>query len=201
MKPFSDRMILAWLAGALDPPLARRLEDELCSDPALRARVEALRSRASEPAERPRWRLPPRGVPVGLGATVTAERALHGLGSPGLGDGDLVGLHLELPDDTPRQVVVLTRQGAGWEVLLPRSADEVVPLDALWRDPGGRRVLYLSVDAADAAQLRAVLLAPLDLPVDWAAAPEARWRTLMALLDQGEIPVIVLDLAQERRGT
>jgi len=194
MKPFSDRMILAFLAGALDPSHARRLSSELDTDPQLRARAAVLRARLIEPVDPPRWRLPPLGVPVGLRAEFQAEAMM----GTGLRPGDLVRIRVLVADDTPRQVVVLARHEAIWSVLAPQSSDEILALADLEMDVEGRRVLYLTVDDAPEVQLRAVLLPPLDLPVDWALAPEARWRALQALLDEGDVPVIAVEIVLER---
>lgn len=194
MKPFSDRMILAFLAGALDPPLARRLATELESDPVLRARASALRDRLDEPPDAPRWRTPPVGVPFGLQVELQQASAF----GPGLRPGDLVEVRIRVSDDTPRQVVVLARAEAAWSVLLPQSPDELLPITALAQEPDGRRVLTLAVGEGPEVQLRAVLLPPLDLPVDWALAPEARWRALQALLDAGEVPAFVFELVLVR---
>lgn len=191
MRAFSDRTILAWLAGVLDPALARRLESELATDPELQARVEIQRARLREPTERPRWRLPPTGLPVGLDAA--AQRA-GTMGGP-LRPGDLVLVSLQVHDPTPRQVVVLARDRAAWTVLLPSAPDEVLALEDLALDTAGRRQLYLSIAEAPAVQRRAVLLPPLDLPVDWSLAPEERWAALQALLDQGEVPAFVVEIS------
>lgn len=195
MTPFSDRMILAWLAGVLDPPLAKRLGGELASDPSLQARVARLRERLAEPAEGPRWRLPPTGLAVGFSADLRAEASM----GAGLRPGDLVAVRLSVADDTPRQVVVLAREEAVWRVLSPESPEETLALAELEQDDSGQRVLYLSLAEAPEVQLRAVLLPPLDLPVDWSLAPEERWRALQALLDKGEVPAITLEISLRRR--
>jgi len=104
--------------------------------------------------------------------------------------GEAFAVTLEVPEaGGPFMVVILyAPPGAGWRVVLPDGPDDVLPLGALDARGGGHRLLELMTGPEAGRQRWAVLLAPLDAPVDWSMAPIERWAALRADLTGGRLP-------------
>ena len=93
-----------------------------------------------------------------------------------------------VPDDQPRQVVVMRRSEGDWEVRFPQDPADRLPLSDLPL-AGDRRVLDL-VAEAPGRERWAVALPPMDWAVDDHDA-------LKRGIERGEIPVQTIDVEVE----
>jgi hypothetical protein len=88
-------------------------------------------------------------------------------------------------------VVVLLRDGAGWQVLTPQPGQPPVMLGALPRDAQGRALLDV-VLAEDPAQRWAVALPTREALPDFTRAEP--WKALQEAIASGAVAVVVLSL-------
>ena len=194
-----DRVLRAYLGGALEPGRIDDLEAELETSAALRARLAALSAELSaelspaQPAPRstaPAWRLPPPGAmgPWSLRASA-APVAVMGADTPRPGDRVRISV-VGLDDPADHLVVVLWRGDGDWEVMLPASERQRVTADRLPVDADGARYLDVTVRPDAPRQRWALALPPADEPIDW-AAPE-RWLDLIARVRDGLVPAVTV---------
>jgi len=185
----TDRDLLAWLAGALEPGRALDVQEEVSAFPEVRARVALLTQRLQEDQIRPVWRIPPPGVAGGRRGFTLERAALAVMGEEVIRPGDRFTVRIgAVPDAEDRRLVVLYRRGADWDVVFPSREDEDVQLDVIPAEPSGERVLEL-VAQEDLGEQRWAVALPLADPVDWSLAPEARWQSLVERIATGEVPV------------
>jgi hypothetical protein len=184
MTTIPDRLLRQYLAGALEPPEQARIERALAGAPEIRERLALLLATSIDEPEAA-WHVPPPSLAVGLRSTSAPAAMMDAAG----GGGWLV-VWLEAGDDRlDHRVLVLERAGAGWEVVFPSSAEELVTVGALPRE-GGRTRLDLDPGAARRV---AVVLVPPDLQIDFGIPADARWSGVQEGLRAGELPVVSLD--------
>lgn len=190
MRSSTDAELIAWAQGALDPDRAEEIAAQIAREPGLARRAaEVLRQPPSWCAE-PRlgWCLPPPGL-ARSGALWARAQTAAVMGRGPLSPGARFEVALGAPPDpADRHVVVLVRREGDWVVVSPTHAREILPLAELPADQDGVRVLSLSAMPEPGLQRWAVVLAPLDPPVDWSAPPERRWSALMVQLQAGLAP-------------
>ena len=191
MPPLSDRLLLAWLAGALDPGRASEVAEDVAADPMLQARVAALGAQLADPPAAPSFRLPP---PTRPSFGMRRQLAIA-MGDTTLRPGDRFRLALDPPDDAERIVVVLRRVTSDWSVVFPTDPDEVLPVGALPTEDGSP-ILDLVVDRPG-RQRWAVALPAASVAIDWTAPEATRWQALSAGIADGSIPVTSIELEVE----
>ena len=182
----TDATLHAWMAGALEPPDALVVEEALSEDPALLARVSALRTEITQPVADP-WRIPPPGVPGGRVGLQLRSHHVAVFGG-GLRPGDRFELRIPpLEDSDSRRIVVLRQQAEGWRVLFPTEPEDRVVLAELPL-ADGEHVLELSAGPVAGVQRWAVALPPLSTAIDWAADELSRWHHTLQAVASGEVP-------------
>lgn len=182
----TDATLHAWMAGALEPPDALRVEEALRQDPALLSRVSVLRAELIEAPTDP-WRIPPPGVPGGRVGLQLRPHQVAVFGG-GLRPGDRFELRIPaLLDADTRRVVVLRQHADGWQVLFPTTPEERVALAELPL-ADGEHVLEVSAGPQAGTQRWAVALPPLSTAIDWAADELTRWRDTLKAIAAGEVP-------------
>jgi hypothetical protein len=179
-----DRMLRAYLAGALDPGRAAEVEETLAASPALQRRLSTLLTAEVSAPGTSGWGLPPAGVrgPWSLPVEVHAAPFMDGEG--------VVAWHtllLDIPDDQlPRMVVVVQRPpGGDWAVWLPTAPDEVIHGADLPLQDARRRLDVASIDGE-----LAVVLLPEDVAPRWDA--EDPWAEARHAVRTGRAPMTVL---------
>lgn len=195
-----DAELIGWLTGALEPGEERRLADELRGSRALRARLDLLRAMSTEgdlELERrifvaPAW---VRGPAPPLRGRLSLLRAgsseAHGYAG---GDSSLlVQLRITPPDDTPRMVIILTRDLGGWQVIFPASPEMETRLDELELD-GPERVLEHHPPSGGRLRYLVALPRPGEAAANWEAPEDARWDALRRALARGEVLTLSLEL-------
>ena len=172
----TDRELLAWLSGALEPSRARLAEDEVRVSPDLQARAHLLTLRLAEVDAPSRWRLPPPGLALRPGFGMRAA-PVDVMGAPR--GGDRVELRLpEQADANAVVVVVLSRDTGDWRVRFPLSPGELTRLSEFPMDAGDR-VVEVTLDPVAGRQRWAVALAA--PPVEW----DEGWSQLREEIDEG----------------
>lgn len=186
----TERALLAWLAGAMEPGEEAELRARLADDPALAATLRALELRVQGPPE-PRaalgWSVPPPGLPGGRRPFTVALEA-SALSAAGVRPGDAFRVSLEDPGPPLRQIVLLIEDERGWRVLAPTSPEERLGLAELPRS-GSRWLLDLVAPEQRGSRRWAVALPPMDLEVRWDQPDPPRWEALREALDDGLVPI------------
>jgi len=198
MSPqLSDRSLLAWLAGALEPGEAHAVAAEVAASHELQARVDGLR-RQLRPRERKRtWRIPPPGVQGGRRGFAVEHRLAAVMGDA-LRPGDRFQVVIgPMEDAAARRLVVLTLENDAWRVVFPTRSAEDVTLDLLPAAADGSRSLDLTAGAAPGRQRWAVALPLAASPIDWALLPDERWASVRAQIVAGEVPVTAVEIEVE----
>lgn len=183
----TERRLLAFLAGALEPGEEADLSARVRDDPELARLLDTLRERMEEGPPRERWSVPPPGVWGGQRPFAVSMQQ-SALSAEPVRPGDAFALKLADPGPPERLVVLLLRGPGGWEVLSPASEDERVLLSDLPREPGGYR-LDLIADDRPGRQRWAVALPEADLPIDWSLPPVERWAALQEAVAEGRVAV------------
>ncbi|MCA9572026.1 MAG: hypothetical protein KC656_29510 [Myxococcales bacterium] len=177
----TDDRLLAWRAGALEPPDALEVEEYVRTAPEAWARILGLPELEVPPSA---WRIPPPGVRGGRAGFAVELRAAAVLGG-GLRVGDRFRLALG-PADPDRFVVVLRRlAGHAWDVVFPVVGDVLMRVADL-PEEAGDRVLDLVVQEPGEQDWAVAL--PADLP-DLTGAAGADWDVVLAGVAAGEVPV------------
>ena len=188
MPTMTDRTLLAWLAGGLDPARASEVAEDVGADRALQARAALLEGQLADRLASP-WRLPPPGL-GGFGMSRDLDIVM---GDPTLRPGDRFRLRIGVPDETPRVVVVLQRGSESWRVMFPVEQEDTLMLDELPQDQGLRLLDLVVHDLG--LQRWAVALPPRALEVSWKTQDESiRWSSLMTGIEDGTIPVNAVQL-------
>ena len=195
----SDRLLLAYLTGALEPSRRQELSEHIDADTDLQRRLRQLSERlgGQPPA---RWRIPPpaiRGVPWMMAARV--ERSRHAvLGAeeaPELVPGQPFQLRLpQVESPSSWRVVVLYRQSGDWEVVFPTWPDDDMTLADLPMESNGELRLDLIARPEAGRQRWAMALLPLAFSIDWDAPEDRRWAPLQDELARGEIQLAVIEV-------
>lgn len=187
----SDEHLTAYLVGALEPGLAKEIEEELSASPGLRAHAALLAARIQQAESwAEAWDIPPVGVPAGRGA-FTAQLA-HGMvmAAGPLAPGDRFSVLLgPVPDAAERLVVVLLHEPEGWRVVFPSHPEESMRADEVPLETDGTRRLDLAAGPHPGTQRWAVALPWLTLEIDWSLPPEERWSDVRAAVADGSVPV------------
>lgn len=189
----TERRLLAWIAGALEPGEAEDIAAAASADRSLALHIDRLRERVRDVGEERAWALPPPGVRGGqrsFGVRLEASAFSSGPVRPG----EAFRLWLEDPGPPARIVVVLVRGPAGWAVLAPGSPEDVVRLDELPRAGSGGYHLDLVAPDLEGRVRWGVALPPEDLEIHWEHEPEARWAALREAMLDGTTPVSVIEL-------
>lgn len=186
----SERQILAWLAGAMEPGEAAELRARVRDDPGLAARVRDLEARISEgPPREPAWSVPPPGLWGGQRPFAVSVQASAFSAGP-VRAGEAFRVRIQDPGPPERLVIVLLRGAEGWEVLAPADPDELLRLRELPPDGDGYALDLIAPEAAEPGRTRwAVALPEVDMVIDWSAPPARRWAALRAALEDGRVPV------------
>lgn len=193
MTPVSDTLLLASVAGVLDPGRQDELSARLARDPALAARRDRLATELGSPARRPQWTLPPVGVWGRPQVSAASARpVLHLEAGAGLRPGNRVRLTVPTegwPADT--EVVVLWRGDGDWQRVLPTPGAPGVPV-AVLQGQAGAPALEVVVQPSAAHQRWAVVLVPTGVVADW-AAPEAEVQQALqrAIMDERASATVV----------
>ena len=189
----TERRLLAWIAGALEPGEAEDVAAALLADPALAELAERLRERARGGHVERAWALPPPGVRGGQRSFGVSLEASAFSSGP-VRAGEAFRLLLEDPGPPARFVVVLVRGPRGWEVLAPGAPEDVVRLDELPRVASGGYHLDLVAPELPSPARWGVALPPLELEIHWEHEGEARWAALREALFDGTVPVCVIEV-------
>jgi hypothetical protein len=221
MSSFDDAKITAYLDDALDPSEAHALEQELERDPRLREHIRALQAKAYEDAltkleedtpplspEEVWWKRRPFVWPFSsstlqltrsvVRAEATLERGFGVAAPPRRPLALNVTLRLEPAQSAvPRQIVLMSRSDDGLvEVLAPRSADGLLPLDGQPKTEDGVHKLNLRIPAEHLGRQLAIVLPPMTLAIDWDLNEQLRWAPLMELIEADEVPHFVRELKE-----
>lgn len=189
----TERRLLAWIAGALEPGEAEDIAAAAHADPELARHLERLRERVAGVEAERAWALPPPGVRGGQRSFGVRLEASAFSAAP-VRPGEAFRLWLEDPGPPARIVVVLVRGPDGWSVLAPGSPDDLVRLDELPRAASGGYHLDLVAPELSGPVRWGVALPPADLEIHWELGSEARWAALQEALLDGTAPVSVIEL-------
>ncbi len=197
----TDRHLLAYLTGALEPGRRLEIREEIGADPALQFRLTTLSGRLAESGPRPSlWRIPPpdtSGVPWMLPGRVEIGRhaILGEENTPGLSPGQPFQLRID-PVSNPWawRVIVLYRRDGAWEVVFTTWPDEELTLMDLPQEANGELRLDLIARPEPGPQRWALALAPTDLEVDWQASEDQRWTELQLRIVRGQIRLMVVEV-------
>lgn len=172
MNTVTDTLLLASIAGVLDPGRQDELSARLAGDPALAARRARLAAELEPGKVRRRWNLPPVGVWGRPQVSAASARpVLHLEAGAGLRPGHRIKVTVPAEGMAPdAEVVVLWRGEGDWQRVLPGPGMPCVPLSAL-QVPDQAPSLEVVVQPEAAHQRWAVLLAPKGVVADW-SAPE-----------------------------
>lgn len=193
MTPVSDTLLLASVAGVLDPGRMDELSALLARDPALTARRDRLAAELGTPTARRGWSLPPVGVWGRPQASAASARpVLHLEASTGLRPGNRIRLTVPAGDwASDTEVVVLWRGDGDWQRILPTPGAPGVPLAALLGQEGDP-ALEVVVQPDAAHQRWAMVLVPAGVVADWAAPDAAVQQTLQrAIMDEQASATVV----------
>lgn len=192
----TERRLLAWLAGALEPGEAADVAARVADDPHLDAQVRLLEARIEEGPPRQRWSVPPPGISGGQRAFGVSYQPSAFSDGPVRG-GDAFRIRLEDPGAPDRLVVVLLRGAAGWAVLAPGGPDELLPLSELPRDGEGFTLDLIAPEGSGPWRW-AVALPALDWEIDWTLPEPERWAGLQEAVVEGRVPVSSFEVGGAR---
>ena len=185
MSTLSDRELLAYAVGALEPGRAREVEEELRASPLLRARLHLLvqqlppRSARADP-----WPVPAAGGAWGRawGAPRPPASPLEAFMDEAVHTQGELELHVTLADPADdRRLLVLRRLGGRWTAVWPGSPEELRRLQAL---PGGavRRIRLSAGEEAGTTEW-AVIALPEEVEIHWEREGAARWVEAVEVLE------------------
>lgn len=190
MSSFTTATLRLYLVDALEPTEAARVDAAIAADPALAARLDALRATGWPPRLDPPgpWRVPPpdrRAADSGVAGGVLGEVVVR--------VGDVCRIQIAAPPDlAAREVMVLRLDGARWQVEIPQAAAERTPAELLARD-GDRLCVDFLARPPGGDQRWAVAL-PLASEVDGIdfAAPD--WSAVQQRIARRQVPVRAVDI-------
>ncbi|MCB9742118.1 MAG: hypothetical protein H6741_00575 [Alphaproteobacteria bacterium] len=188
----TDRSLVFYRAGLLDPAQAAEVEARLEASPGLRAALAALDQRWTPEVEVsvPLWRIPPPGLGVGASAGLPAV-----FSESSLRPGDRFHVRIDpLPEPERRRVVVLRRHGRAWDVVFPTRAAHELHLHQLEQEGDGSYRLDLTARGPAGRQRWAVALPWAEKIVDWDSPDEARWGELRQAVATGKVPVASVEI-------
>lgn len=190
-----DDLLRLYVAGALEPADAARVEAWIAADARVAERVQAIADEPLDLPPRSPWRLPP----PGLGLALSAGQPAH-LGPRRVRVGDVIELELpdsQQPGDT--LLVLLRRQGSDWQVLAPDTQQQCRTLASLPVGSDGRRRLGVVVPPPAGTWRLALVLAPADLDLDWTRPPRLRWQGLLDQVRRRTAPAGTVELVVDER--
>ncbi len=190
----SDDLLLAWLAGALEPGRSLEIQAEVAASPDLRVRLERLRALTAEDRPlAPAWRLPPPGHGQGLPALARAAAALS---RPTVTAGGRLRLSLPAGLDPQAIVLALWRGPDDWELLSPTGPDDLLRVADLPQEDD-RPWLDLRVREVPRRQRFALAVAPADTVIDWSAPAATRFAALQQAMLEGRLPAMSVEVQLE----
>jgi len=186
-----DSLLLAMLAGALEPGQSLELREEIAASSALQDRLAVLSARLQQAAQTgARWDIPLPGVSAGVNPFLATVSDAMVMGRTPLQPGDRFTVDLEVDPSTLHSTVVVLLERAGrWNVLFPKGPEQMLRVHELPQQDDGRRRLELVAQEGTGTQRWAMALAPDGWVIDWRLDPSERWWALEEALGRGEIPV------------
>jgi hypothetical protein len=169
----TDALLLASIAGALDPGRDLELAEQLASRPALRARRDRLAAAVLPAAPEGPWQMPPVGAWGRTGASsITVQPMLSMEAGAAIRPGARLRIALpveDAPDDA--LLVVLWRGNGPWQRILPGPGMGALPLSAVVT--GAEATVQVVVQPGAAHQRWAVVVLPPGIVSDWTGDEEA----------------------------
>lgn len=206
-RQVTERELVAYLGGLLDPGEEGRIRAELQLSGSLRQQLAiAIAARqlaanveaANDPPREARWHIPSPGAGLtafGVRAQVQAA-VFGGTAGPAAGVAAVVrplGRFAVTLDPTAGDgwVIVLRERSDGWGVVFPPEKELSLRASEL-PERGGDRVVDLAVGARSGDERWCVAI--FDGTIDWTLGENERWEELKARLAKRQVPVASLRL-------